>query len=99
MEHIDEVITVLGESGVFHPDEVSYFYKNKTPESLYIKTPRLFRFFMFFVSVFPRFFVSVFFNSSAISFSSFLNINSIFHLGFDYSLFINPLLKKLFYLR
>ena len=28
MEHIDEVITVLGESGVFHPDEVSDFYKN-----------------------------------------------------------------------
>ncbi|MBR1731551.1 MAG: hypothetical protein IJ725_03875, partial [Ruminococcus sp.] len=28
MEHIDEVITVLGESGVFHPDEVSNFYKN-----------------------------------------------------------------------
>ena len=24
--HIDEVITVLGESGVFHPDEVSNFY-------------------------------------------------------------------------
>ncbi len=28
MEHIDEVITVLGESGVFHPDEVSNFYNN-----------------------------------------------------------------------
>lgn len=28
MEHIDEVITVLGESGVFHPDEVSVFYNN-----------------------------------------------------------------------
>ena len=28
MEHIDEVITVLGESGVFHPDEVSNFYDN-----------------------------------------------------------------------
>ena len=26
MEYIDEVITVLGESGVFHPDEVSNFY-------------------------------------------------------------------------
>ncbi len=26
MNHIDEVITVLGESGVFHPDEVSNFY-------------------------------------------------------------------------
>ena len=26
--HIDEVITVLGESGVFHPDEVGNFYKN-----------------------------------------------------------------------
>lgn len=28
MDHIDEVITVLGESGVFHPDEVSSFYGN-----------------------------------------------------------------------
>ena len=28
MEYIDEVITVLGESGVFHPDEVGNFYKN-----------------------------------------------------------------------
>ena len=28
MEHIDEVITVLGESGVFHPDEVSNFYSD-----------------------------------------------------------------------
>ncbi len=28
MNHIDEVITVLGESGVFHPDEVSNFYSN-----------------------------------------------------------------------
>lgn len=28
MEHIDEVITVLGESGVFHPDEVANFYDN-----------------------------------------------------------------------
>lgn len=28
MEHIDEVITVLGESGVFHPDEVNVFYDN-----------------------------------------------------------------------
>lgn len=26
MDHIDEVITVLGESGVFNPDEVSNFY-------------------------------------------------------------------------
>ena len=26
MDYIDEVITVLGESGVFHPDEVSDFY-------------------------------------------------------------------------
>lgn len=26
MEHIDETITVLGESGVFHPDEVTNFY-------------------------------------------------------------------------
>lgn len=26
MDHIDEVITALGESGVFHPDEVSNFY-------------------------------------------------------------------------
>ena len=26
MDHIDEVIMVLGESGVFHPDEVSDFY-------------------------------------------------------------------------
>lgn len=26
MDHIDEVITVLGESGVFHPDEVNNFY-------------------------------------------------------------------------
>ena len=26
MDYIDEVITVLGESGVFHPDEVSNFY-------------------------------------------------------------------------
>lgn len=26
MEHIDEVIMVLGESGVFHPDEVGSFY-------------------------------------------------------------------------
>ncbi len=26
MNHIDEVITVLGESGVFHPDEVNNFY-------------------------------------------------------------------------
>lgn len=26
MDHIDEVITVLGESGVFHPDEVDNFY-------------------------------------------------------------------------
>lgn len=26
MNHIDEVITVLGESGVFHPDEVTNFY-------------------------------------------------------------------------
>ena len=25
-KYIDEVITVLGESGVFHPDEVSAFY-------------------------------------------------------------------------
>ncbi len=28
MEHIDEVITVLGESGVFHPDEVGNFYSD-----------------------------------------------------------------------
>ncbi|MBQ2093243.1 MAG: hypothetical protein II190_01525, partial [Ruminococcus sp.] len=28
MEHIDEVITVLGESGVFHPDDVTSFYKD-----------------------------------------------------------------------
>ena len=28
MEYIDEVIMVLGESGVFHPDEVSNFYSN-----------------------------------------------------------------------
>lgn len=28
MDHIDEAITVLGESGVFHPDEVSAFYSN-----------------------------------------------------------------------
>lgn len=28
MEHIDEVITVLGESGVFHPDEVANFYSD-----------------------------------------------------------------------
>lgn len=28
MEHIDEVINVLGESGVFHPDEVANFYDN-----------------------------------------------------------------------
>ena len=28
MEYIDEVITVLGESGVFHPDEVGNFYQN-----------------------------------------------------------------------
>lgn len=28
MDHIDEVITVLGESGVFHPDEVGVFYKD-----------------------------------------------------------------------
>lgn len=28
MDYIDEVITVLGESGVFHPDEVSSFYGN-----------------------------------------------------------------------
>ena len=27
-EHIDEVINVLGESGVFHPDEVSNFYND-----------------------------------------------------------------------
>ncbi len=26
MDHIDEAITVLGESGVFHPDEVNNFY-------------------------------------------------------------------------
>ena len=26
MDYIDEVITVLGESDVFHPDEVSDFY-------------------------------------------------------------------------
>ena len=26
MDHIDEAITVLGESGVFHPDEVTNFY-------------------------------------------------------------------------
>ena len=29
MEHIDEVITVLGESGVFHPDEVGNFYSRQ----------------------------------------------------------------------
>ena len=28
MEHIDEVITVLGESGVFHPDDVTSFSKD-----------------------------------------------------------------------
>ena len=28
MDYIDEVITVLGESGVFHPDDVSSFYGN-----------------------------------------------------------------------
>ncbi len=28
MEHIDEAITVLGESGVFHPDEVINFYSD-----------------------------------------------------------------------
>ena len=28
MNHIDEVITALGESGVFHPDEVNNFYKD-----------------------------------------------------------------------
>lgn len=28
IEHIDEVIMVLGESGVFHPDEVSNFYSD-----------------------------------------------------------------------
>ncbi len=28
MEYIDEVITVLGESGVFHPDEVGNFYSD-----------------------------------------------------------------------
>ncbi len=28
MEHIDEAITVLGESGVFHPDEVTNFYSD-----------------------------------------------------------------------
>ena len=28
MNHIDEVITVLGESGVFHPDEVNNFYQD-----------------------------------------------------------------------
>lgn len=28
MDEIDDVITVLGESGVFHPDEVSVFYNN-----------------------------------------------------------------------
>ena len=28
MEHIDSVITVLGESGVFHPDDVSNFYND-----------------------------------------------------------------------
>ena len=30
MEHIDEAITVLGESGVFQPDEVTNFYKDVT---------------------------------------------------------------------
>ena len=28
MNHIDEVITALGESGVFHPDEVNNFYQD-----------------------------------------------------------------------
>lgn len=28
MDEIDDVITVLGESGVFHPDDVSVFYNN-----------------------------------------------------------------------
>lgn len=28
LDHIDEVIAVLGESGVFHPDEVSNFYQD-----------------------------------------------------------------------
>ena len=28
MEHIDEAITALGESGVFQPDDVSNFYDN-----------------------------------------------------------------------
>ena len=28
MDHIDEAITVLGESGAFHPDEVNNFYPN-----------------------------------------------------------------------
>lgn len=28
MEHIDEAITALGESGVFQPDDVSNFYEN-----------------------------------------------------------------------
>ena len=28
MDDIDDVITVLGESGVFHPDDVSNFYSD-----------------------------------------------------------------------
>lgn len=28
MDHLDEVITILGESGVFHPDDVGNFFEN-----------------------------------------------------------------------
>ena len=41
MDHIDEVITVLGESGAFHPDEVSSFYKT-TRDFTRLKTKNIY---------------------------------------------------------
>ncbi len=41
MDHIDEVITVLGESGVFHPDEVSDFYRN-TRDFTHLQTKNIY---------------------------------------------------------
>lgn len=40
MDEIDDVITVLGESGVFHPDDVSVF--TTIPKAFHIFRPKIF---------------------------------------------------------
>ena len=38
---IDDVITILGESGVFHPDDVSAFYSN-TKDFTHLQTKNIY---------------------------------------------------------